>query len=125
MGYLSTRTTRTLDWHFVVEGEDRFVRMRERLIVNDTDAYVACAVQGLGLIRAGSYMVLPELISGRLRRVLAEVPAPACPLSVLYPKNRHLSPTVRAFVDWVSGVVQEAEAGWRIDVVKAFTGSVR
>lgn len=125
VGYLSTRTTRTLDWHFVVEGEDRFVRMRERLIVNDTDAYVACAVQGLGLIRAGSYMVLPELISGRLRRVLAEVPAPACPLSVLYPKNRHLSPTVRAFVDWVSGVVQEAEAGWRIDAVKAFTGSVR
>jgi LysR family transcriptional regulator for bpeEF and oprC len=34
---------------------------------------------------------------------------------VLYPQNRHLSPTVRAFVDWVSEVVKEAEAGWRVN----------
>ncbi|MDY0746763.1 LysR family transcriptional regulator [Paucibacter sp. R3-3] len=119
VGYLSSRTARTLDWHFVVDGEDRFVRVAERLVINDTDAYVACALEGLGLIRAGSYMVLPHLISGRLRRVLTDVPSPAVPLSVLYPKNRHLSPTVRAFVDWVGAVVREAEAGWRVDALPA------
>lgn len=115
VGYLSSRTARSLDWHFVVNGEQRSVRMREHLIVNDTDAYVACAVEGLGLIRAGSYMVLPHLISGRLRRVLTDFPSPAVPLSVLYPKNRHLSPTVRAFADWVGEIVGEAQTGWRVD----------
>lgn len=84
-------------------------------MVDDIDAYVACGAEGLGLIRAGSYMVLPYLISGRLRRVLSDFSAPAIPLSVLYPQNRHLSPTVRAFVDWVSEVVKEAEAGWRVN----------
>lgn len=115
VGYLSSRTARPLDWHFVVDGEQRSVRMQERLIVNDTDAYVACGLEGLGLIRAGSYMVLEHLISGRLRRVLSDYPSPAVPLSVLYPRNRHLSPTVRAFVDWVGQVVQDAQAGWRVD----------
>lgn len=115
VGYLSSRTARPLDWHFIVDGEQRSITMQERLTVNDTDAYVECALEGLGMIRAGSYMVLPHLLSGRLRRVLTDYPSPAVPLSVLYPKNRHLSPTVRAFVDWVAGVVREAEPSWWID----------
>jgi LysR family transcriptional regulator, regulator for bpeEF and oprC len=115
VGYLSSRTARTVEWHFVVNNESRSIRMRERLIVNDTDAYVASALEGLGVIRAGSYMVRQHLTSGRLRHVLADYPSPAVPLSVLYPKNRHLSPTVRAFVDWVGEVVREAAAGWRVD----------
>ncbi len=115
VGYLSSRTARSMEWHFVVDGEDRFIRMREQLIVNDTDAYVTCALEGLGLIRAGSYMVLQHIISGRLLPVLRDYSAPSAPLSVIYPKNRHLSPTVRAFVDWVDEVIREAEAGWRID----------
>lgn len=115
VGYLSSRTARSLEWHFVVDDEDRFIRMRERLIVNDTDAYVTCGIEGLGLIRAGSYMVRQHLLSGRLRPVLTNYSAPAAPLSVLYPRNRHLSPTVRAFVDWVGEVMREAEAGWRVD----------
>ncbi|MEX3772975.1 LysR family transcriptional regulator [Pseudomonas sp. MYb118] len=115
VGYLSSRTARSLEWHYVVDGEDRCVRMRERLIVNDTDAYVACALEGLGLIRAGSYMVRRHLLSGRLKPVLTDYCSPAVPLSVLYPKNRHLSPTVRAFVDWVGDVIRTAEPSWRLD----------
>lgn len=113
VGYLSSRTARTLEWNFVVDGESRSIRMREQLIVNDTDAYVVCGLEGLGLIRPGSYMVLPHLRSGRLRPVLTDYTAPAVPLSVIYPKNRHLSPTVRAFVDWIAEVLREAEANWR------------
>lgn len=113
VGYLSSRTARTLEWNFVVDGESRSIRMREQLIVNDTDAYVVCGLEGLGLIRPGSYMVLPHLRSGRLRPVLTDYAAPAVPLSVIYPKNRHLSPTVRAFVDWIAEVLREAEPNWR------------
>lgn len=113
VGYQSSRTARKLEWHFVVNGEDCCIDMHEPLIVNDVDAHVACGLEGLGLIRAGSYTVLQHLVSGRLRRVLTDYSAPAVPLSVLYPKSRHLSPTVRAFVDWVSEIVRQAEPGWR------------
>lgn len=115
VGYISSRTGRSREWHFVVNGEDLSIRMPERLIVNDTDAYVACALEGLGLIRAGSYMVRHHLASGHLSRVLTDFHAPAVPLSVLYPQNRHLSPTVRAFVDWVGEIVRDAESSWKVD----------
>ena len=115
VGYLSSRTARTLEWHYVVNGEECSIRMREHLIVNDTDAYVACALEGLGMIRAGSYMVRHHLLSGSLQPVLTNYPSPAVPLSVLYPRNRHLSPTVRAFVDWVGEVIRANEDGWRRD----------
>lgn len=113
IGYLSSRTARTLEWHYLVNGETRTVRMRERLIVNDTDAYVTCGLEGLGLIRPGSYMALEHLSAGRLQPVLTDFAAPAVPLSVIYPRNRHLSPTVRAFADWVSELMPAAEARWR------------
>lgn len=113
IGYLSSRTARTLEWHYLVNGETRTVRMRERLIVNDTDAYVTCGLEGLGLIRPGSYMALEHLSAGRLQPVLTDFAAPAVPLSVIYPRNRHLSPTVRAFADWVGELMPAAEARWR------------
>lgn len=115
VGYLSSRTARSMEWNFVVDGESRSIRMRERLIVNDTDAYVTGGLQGLGIVRPGSYMVLDHLRSGRLRRVLCNYAAPLVPLSAIYPKNRHLSPTVRAFVDWIAEVVGKAEKEWRVD----------
>ncbi len=118
VGYLSSRTARSLEWNFVVDGESRGIKMREHLVVNDTDAYVTAALQGLGIVRPGSYMVLDHLRSGRLRRVLADFSAPLVPLSVIYPRNRHLSPTVRAFVDWVATVVGAAEKEWRMDAFR-------
>jgi LysR family transcriptional regulator, regulator for bpeEF and oprC len=108
VGYLWSRTARTLEWNFVVDGENRSIRMRERLIVNDTDAYVASGLEGLGLIRPGNYMVRPYLANGRLQSVLANIRSPGVPLSAIYPKNRHLSPTVRAFVEWIADVVRDA-----------------
>lgn len=114
VGYLSSRTGRAEDWRFVVDGEERAVKVAEHLVVNDTDAYVDCGLEGLGLIRAASYMVLPYLRSGRLRQVLARYRAPTVPLSVVYPQNRHLSPTVRAFVDWAAELMQAAEPRWQL-----------
>lgn len=109
VGYLSSRTGRTIEWGFLEAGEHRAVRMAEHVIVNDTDAYVEAGLHGLGLIRAASYMVLPHLRNGRLRRVLPDLNAPIEPLSIMYPHNRHLSPTVRAFVDWCAATVSKQE----------------
>nr|WP_290980842.1 LysR substrate-binding domain-containing protein [Halomonas sp.] len=70
--------------------------------------------EGLGLIRAASYMVRPHLKSGQLQRVLGEIQAPVVPISIMYPHNRHLSPTVRAFVDWAIERIQLAETQWQV-----------
>lgn len=55
---------------------------------------------GHGLIQVPRVIAQPYLESGALVEVLpAFRPAPL-PISAVYPQNRHLSPQVRAFVDW-------------------------
>jgi LysR family transcriptional regulator for bpeEF and oprC len=112
VGYLSNRSSRSSHWAFVIDGEECVVQLPERITVNDTDAYVTCGLEGLGLIRAASYMVIPHLQSGDLIQVLPDLKAPIVPLSVMYPKNRHLSPNVRTFTDWIAKLVREVEAQW-------------
>jgi LysR family transcriptional regulator, regulator for bpeEF and oprC len=100
--YFSTRTGRTIDWDFVIDGVTTDVKMNGVVSVNDADAYIACGLQGFGLIQSARYMVLPYLESGQLIEVLPQwTPAPM-PISVVYLQNRHLSPKVRVFVDWVA-----------------------
>ena len=100
--YFSTRTGRTIDWDFVVDGVATEVKVNGIVSVNDSDAYVACGLQGFGLIQPARYMVLPYLESGQLREVLHTWKPSPMPISVVYLHNRHLSPKVRVFVDWVA-----------------------
>lgn len=108
----SGRTGRAAPWRFTVAGEEHVISISGNLAVNDTDAYVACGLEGLGLIRIANFLAVPHLLSGRLVRVLPQFSAPAVPLSVIYPQNRHLSTAVRAFVDWLGELLREIEPGW-------------
>ncbi|UCV05187.1 LysR family transcriptional regulator [Dechloromonas denitrificans] len=100
--YFSSQTGRTIDWDFIVDGQSTPVKMRGSVSVNDGEAYVACGLQGFGLIQPPRYMVLPHLESGALQEVLPHISPSPMPISVAYMQNRHLSPKVRAFVDWVA-----------------------
>lgn len=104
----SGRTGRATDWHFDVAEGERTISTHGRLAVNDTDAYISCGLEGLGLIRIASFLAEPYLQDGSLIRVLPEHRGEQVPLSVLYPRNRHLSPSVRAFVDWIVGLYAPA-----------------
>jgi DNA-binding transcriptional LysR family regulator len=66
------------------------------------------AREGFGLAQAPSYRFLDDLEAGRLVEVLAKAPPPPMSLAAYYPQNRQLSPRVRAFLDWVIGVFEEA-----------------
>lgn len=105
--YFSSRTGRVVDWSFMVDGKPMDVQINGKVSVNDAEAYVQCGVSGFGLIQPSRYMVAPMLESGQLREILTEwTPSPQ-PISVVYPHNRHLSPKVRVFVDWVSELFQQ------------------
>lgn len=112
VGYSRSRTGRSTSWTFREGDELHAVPMQEHLTVNDTDAYVAAGIAGLGLIRVASYMVHGPVAEGRLVRVLSDHELPAEPLSILYPQSRHLSPAVRAFIDWCIEVIGTEAKNW-------------
>ncbi len=113
VGYLSHRTGRTVEWFFTLNDRDRAVRMNETLVVDDTDAYIQAGLQGLGLIRVASYLVEPYLQRGELVLCMDNYVFDL-PLYLVYPQNRYLPASIRAFYDWSKAVLNQSDDGERI-----------
>ncbi|CAM4284497.1 HTH-type transcriptional regulator DmlR [Bordetella tumbae] len=112
VGYVGNRSGHSSNWTFRDGARVITVPMVNRISVNDTDAYVAAGVAGFGLIRVASYMVRQHIADGRLVRLLANIEAPPEPISILYPQSRHLSPAIRAFIDWCAELLAKEAAAW-------------
>ncbi|APR82536.1 Transcriptional regulator, LysR family protein [Minicystis rosea] len=91
------------DWVTIAGRDARIVAGRGTIRVDDGESLVALALSGVGLVALLDVVVEDELRSGRLRTVLDDLPAPRpTPIMVAYPASEHVSPKVRAFVDFVS-----------------------
>lgn len=102
VNYFSSRTGRMVEIDFVVDGKPVEVKMRSRLAANDGEAYLQCGLRGHGLIQTPHFLALPHLKSGALVEVLQQWRPSPFAISAVYPRNRHLSPQVRVFVEWIS-----------------------
>ena len=101
VGFVSSRTGRSLPLEFTASGKTIEVMLPARVLVSGADMSVAAARLGLGLIQAPRRRFDDDLASGALLEVLKDFSPTPTPLSVLYPSNRQLSPRVRVFVDWL------------------------
>lgn len=108
VNYVSRATGKLFPFEFIEDGEAREIPLAGRVSVFGAEIYAASAVAGLGLIQVPHYRVAEQIDQGLLREVLPNHPPPPMPVSVLYPQNRHLSPRVRVFVDWISEVFANA-----------------
>lgn len=104
VGYHSSATGGVLPLEFCVGGDVQTRSLPTSITVNGAISYGAAARVGLGLIQAPRYSLDEDLQKGGLVEVLAAYPPPPSPVSLMYPRNRQLSPRVRVFLDWVTGV---------------------
>lgn len=102
VSFFHPRTGRPIPFDFALGAERAEVRGRYIVSVNDSNAYVAAALVGLGVIQAPAFMVRPHLDAGTLQPVLSDWTVDPMPLHVVYPPNRHLSSKLRVFVDWIA-----------------------
>ncbi|MEO5378064.1 MAG: LysR family transcriptional regulator [Magnetococcus sp. DMHC-6] len=95
---------RNLNWEWrSFFDPDRFASLPGgRLRTNNGDAIRQAAVLGLGLAILPTFLVGSDLQNGTLRQVLADFPLPESTLHAVYPHHRHLSPKVRACIDFLS-----------------------
>ncbi len=84
------------------EGAVRPIGVNGPLSVNNGDAMRVAALRGLGLASLPTFIVGADLKSGALVSVLDEFIPQDLTISAVYPHTRHLSPTVRAFVDFLA-----------------------
>jgi DNA-binding transcriptional LysR family regulator len=101
VGFHSTATGGLLPLEFTIGSLVRPVTLPATISVNAAENYFLAAKLGLGLIQIPRYHADYALKSGELMEVLKEFPPVPMPVSVLYPRNRQLSPRVRVFIDWL------------------------
>jgi DNA-binding transcriptional LysR family regulator len=87
-------------------GEIRYLSMTGALTVNNSDAYIAACLAGLGIAQIPAVTAQPHLADASLVAILPELRVPPLPITLLYASRRHLPLRVRAFMDWLTAVVQ-------------------
>ena len=102
VNFFSAKTGRIFTLDFEKDGQTHALHGTHQVAANDADTHVAFGLAGLGLLQLPATRFVQSLLqSGQLVRVLPQYQAGHLPLAILYPRNRHLSGRVRAFVDWV------------------------
>ncbi|KVO56816.1 LysR family transcriptional regulator [Burkholderia ubonensis] len=107
VNYYWSRTSRIAPLTFEVDGEVVEIKMRGAIAVNDFEAWTVGALKGLGIAQSAHFLARPHLESGALVEILSQWKPPPLPISAVYPHNRHLSATVRAFIEWVAELFRD------------------
>ena len=88
------------------DGRMRVIEMPGALTVNNSEAYLAACLAGLGIIQSPDVALRGLLRSGQLVEVLPQFRAAPMPVSLLYANRRHLPRRVQAFMAWMATLMQ-------------------
>lgn len=84
------------------DGSVERVRVAGRYRSDNGDALHALLLGGAGIAWSAEFLAAPDLLAGRLVRVLADHEAPLqTPIHAVYPQRRHLPGKVRALIDFL------------------------
>jgi LysR family transcriptional regulator, regulator for bpeEF and oprC len=102
VNFFSAKTGRVFAFDFDDgTGDVQSIQLPHQVAANDADTHVALTCAGLGLAQLpNTDYVLRLLREKQLVRVLPQWNSGELPLYIMYPRNRHLSARLRAFVDW-------------------------
>jgi len=96
------------EWRFITpDGGFEQVQVHGRLQMNNSLALREALLQGAGLTLTPTFVVGADLRAGRLKAVLTDYRPLQVSIYAVYPQRRHLSPKVRAIVDFLGERIQE------------------
>ncbi len=76
-------------------------------MMNNSLAIRAALLEGIGITRTPTFIVGEDIQDGRLTPILRDYEALEATMFLVYPQRRHLSPKVRAFVDFMAERISE------------------
>lgn len=105
-----TLVPRPHEWTFAApDGTEAMVQVQGSFQANNGIVLRLAALAGIGIATTASFIVHEDLARGDLVQVLPAYRMRARELYAVYPHNRHLSPKVRAFIDFASEVYTTPE----------------
>jgi len=90
-----------LHWHFrAPDNKTISVPVSGSVRMNNSLALREALLGGIGISRTPTFVVGRDIPEGRLRPILSDYETLEISIYLVYPQRRHLSPKVRAFVDY-------------------------
>ncbi|KAB2746563.1 MULTISPECIES: LysR family transcriptional regulator [Brucella] len=105
IGFRASGSIARMPLEFMVDGKLRTVTIPAPVSVNAAESYTAAASLGLGIIQIPRYHAMKHIAGGKLVQILGAYPPSLSPVSVVYPRDRQLSPRVRVFIDWIAVIL--------------------
>ncbi|MDR3518315.1 MAG: LysR family transcriptional regulator [Azospirillaceae bacterium] len=96
-------------WSFRCDGVTKIIEPQPRLCVNDALTIHRMVVHGAGIGVISGYLCEPEFTTGRLLRLFPQWKLDPVEVSIVFPSRRALSPSVRAFVDFMRDACKPGE----------------
>jgi DNA-binding transcriptional LysR family regulator len=87
-------------WTFP-HAKPRTIGVAGPLTVNNGPALLRAALGGIGIVMLPDYLVAEEIAAGRLQRLFPDQAFSSPPLQLVYLPDRHMTPKLRSFVDFV------------------------
>lgn len=101
-GYFSAHNGVIPPLHFLDHGNPLNIQPYCSVMVNESNAHLATALAGIGLVHTLDFMVRPAIERGELVVILDEWRPKPLDVYIAYAPSRQLSTKVRVFVDWVT-----------------------
>jgi LysR family transcriptional regulator for bpeEF and oprC len=105
-------TNETRSWLYRKGGLEFKVTPSAALSFSDPESAVTAAISGAGFVRSLDFTVEAQIASGLLQPVLEDWNEGAVwSVSVVYPQHRQPTAKIRAFIDFVSGLLPQHTTG--------------
>jgi len=107
LGFIHPNSWQIVPWEFSKADETFAFTPQASIAINHAESLIHAASTGAGIIQLLSSSLNPPIAEGLLVPILTDWHSAGPPISIVYPQNRHLSPKVRVFVDFVSEIFAE------------------
>jgi len=98
-------------WRFRTGEQTVSVRVHGNYHAETPELVRQAALHGLGIALLPSFVIASDLAAGTLVEALAADTAERAAIYAVFPNQRHLSPSVRAFVDFLVEAIASIETG--------------
>ena len=105
-------------WRLILP-RGRAVRLRGNLHIDNGQALRLVALLGHGIVCLPTFLVGDDLLAGRLVRILPDALSLEPWAYAIYPQSRHLSPKVRALIDYLAETLGPEPEWDRFDAAPA------
>jgi LysR family transcriptional regulator for bpeEF and oprC len=108
LAYAIPQVNRYREWQFEKDGARFAKTVFGRLNLNNAESLLEAAVAGAGIAMISNFIAADSIRSGKLKCILTDYVTTGPVVSAVYLPSKHLSPKVRAFVDFLDDIVAGA-----------------